>query len=58
MEFGVEDVEETVSETPEEEEDGDEGDGDDGLFDGKGRGSGQSFVGDTLAVHLFHRLYI
>ena len=54
LEFGVEDVEEAVGETPEEEEDGDEDDGKDRLADGKGRGAGEAFIGDAFAVLLLH----
>ena len=52
LKFGGQDVEETVSETPEEEEDCDEGDGEDGLFDCEGGGAGEASVGDTLSVLL------
>ena len=58
LEFGVQDVEETVGETPEEEKDCDEGDGEDGLFDGEGGGTGEASVGDALTVLLVHGVNI
>jgi hypothetical protein len=48
----VQDIEQTVGETPEEEEDGDEGDGDDGLSGGDLRGAGDGLVTDTLPAGL------
>lgn len=48
----VQDIEKTVGETPEKEEDGDERDGDDGLPGGDLRGSGDDLVADTLPTGL------
>ena len=44
LEFGVEHVEETVGEAPEEKEHGDEGDGEDRLLDCEGGGTGEALV--------------
>lgn len=48
----VQNIEETVGETPKEEEDGDEGDGDDGLSGGDLRGASDGPVTDTLPPSL------
>ena len=54
LEFGVEDVEKAVGETPKEEEDGHEDDREDRLSDGQGGGAGEASVGNALAVLLLH----
>ena len=48
----VQDIEETVGETPEKEEDGDECDGHDGLSGGDLSGAGDGLVTDTLRTGL------
>jgi hypothetical protein len=54
LEFGVENIEKTVGETPQEEENGDEGDGKDGLLDGKSRSAGKALVDHALALLVGH----
>lgn len=46
----VQNIEKTVCETPEEEEDGDQADGDDGLASGDLRGASDPLVVDTFPV--------
>ena len=58
LKLGVQDVEETVGEAPEKEEDGDEDDGEDGLPYCEGRGTGQASIGDALAMRLVHGLEV
>lgn len=48
----VQDIEETICETPKEEEDGDERDGDDGLSGGDLRSTGDGLVTDALPSSL------
>ena len=58
LEFGVEDIEETVCETPQEEEHGDESDWEDGLLDGQGGGPSETSVRHALSVHLVNGIDI
>lgn len=56
LELGVQHIEETVGETPQEEEKGDETDRVDRLPDCEGGGTGETLVCDTLAVLIAHCL--
>ena len=58
LELGVEDVEQAVSEAPEEEQHRHEYYGEDGLPDREGGGAGDSFVRYALAALLVHGVHV